>query len=147
MSAFLSLLDLRLMHDATGRPLLTRDGRQLFQLLAPFRYQSDVVAQYRKQAALPEPEPAVPGLIEAPTGYVTDLCSKPQIALSLLGDNEQEESVPHDYAYGTHCIPRDVADKMLYESCILVGVSRWKAAAIYAGVRIGGASHYADAAA
>jgi hypothetical protein len=125
MNEFLDPLDLRALADPQGRPLLTRDGRQLFRLLSRFRYQSDVA-----------------GLIDVPAGYVTDLCSKPQVVLSLMGDGEVQPSVPHDYAYSTHCIPRDVADKMLYEACILTGTPRWRAWAIYAGVRIGGGSHW-----
>lgn len=142
MSRFLDPLDLELMRDPQGRPLLTRDGRQLWRVLARFRYQSDVVAAYRKGAGIAEPDPSMPGLMEVPVGFVTDLCSKPQIVLSLLGDNEQEESLPHDLAYSDHCIPRDVADRMLYEACMLNGVPRWRAWAIYAGVRIGGGSHW-----
>lgn len=125
MSGFLDPLDLELMRDPQGRPLLTRAGRQLWRLLSCFRYQSDVA-----------------GLIEAPAGYVTDLCSQPQITMSLLGECAQGPSVPHDYAYTTHCIPRDLADKMLYEACLLTGVPRWKALMIYAGVRIGGGLHW-----
>jgi hypothetical protein len=125
MSQFLDPLDLRALTDPQGRPLLTRDGRQLFRLLSRFRYQSDIA-----------------GLIDVPAGYVTDLCSKPQVVLSLMGDGEVQPSVPHDYVYGTHCIPRDVADQMLYEACILTGTPRLRAMAIYLGVRIGGGSHW-----
>lgn len=142
MSAFLDPLQLEPMRDARGLPLLTREGRRLFLLLARFRYQSDAVAAYRKAAGIAEPDPQYPGLMDCPAGFVTDLCSKPQITLALLGDNEQEESVPHDLAYNKHSIPRDVADNMLYEACILTGVPRWKAWAIYLGVRIGGGSHW-----
>jgi hypothetical protein len=142
MSAFLDPLQLELMRDPQGRPLLTRDGRQLWRMLARFRYQSDVVAADRQASGIAEPDPAVPGLMETPVGFVTDLCSKPQIALALMGDNEQEASLPHDLAYSTHCIPRDVADRMLYEACVLTGTPRWRAALIYAGVRVGGGSHW-----
>lgn len=145
MSRFLDPLDLRVLTDPQGRPLLTRDGRQLFRVLSRFRYQSDVVAAYRARAGVPELDPATPGLIETKTGYVTDLCSQPQMTMSLLGETAQDESVPHDQVYNDHCVPRDVADSMLYEACILMGRSRWKAALIYAGVRIGGGSHWAPA--
>lgn len=138
MSRFLDPLRIELMRDPQDRPLLTRAGRQLFRLLAPFGYQSDIVAAYRKAAGIGEPCPAIPGLIEAPAGFVTDLCSKPQLALAFMGDNEQDASVPHDYVYNTHCVPRDVADRMLYEACVLDGTPKWRASLIYAGVRIGG---------
>lgn len=142
MSAFLDKLDLEMMVDPNGRPLLTRQGRQLWRVLSRFRYMSDVVAAYRKSAGIAEPAPTMPGLMETPDGFVTDLCSKPQITLAFMGDNEQQISVPHDYAYATHCIPRGVADHMLYEGCILTGTPGWRAALIYAGVRIGGGSHW-----
>lgn len=142
MSRFLDLLDIEAVHGPDGRPLLTREGRQLFRLLAPFGYQSDIVAAYRKAVGVNEPCPAIPGLIEAPTGFVTDLCSKPQLALAFMGDNEQDASVPHDYVYNTHSVPRDVADRMLYEACVLDGTPKWRASLIYAGVRIGGGSHW-----
>lgn len=125
MSAFLDPLDLELMHDPQGRPLLTRDGRQLWRVLSRFRYLSDAA-----------------GLVDVPAGYVTDLCSQPQATMSLLGECAQLPSVPHDYAYSTHCMTRHLADRMLYEACILTGVPRWKAWAIYCGVRIGGGSHW-----
>jgi hypothetical protein len=80
--------------------------------------------------------------MQADEGYLTDLCSQPQATLSLLGEIGQLPSVPHDEAYNSHSIPRAVADKMLYEACILSGIPKWKAAMIYAGVRIGGASHW-----
>lgn len=142
MSRFLNPLNLQLMRDPQDRPLLTRAGRQLFRLLAPFGYQSDVVAAYRKTAGIGEPCPAIPGLVEAPAGFVTDLCSKPQLALAFMGDNEQDASVPHDYVYNTHSVPRDVADRMLYEACVLDGTPKWRASLIYAGVRVGGGSHW-----
>lgn len=125
MSAFLDPLDLEVMRDARGLPLLTRAGRQLWRVLARFRYQSDVA-----------------GLIEVPAGFVTDLCSQPQATMSLLGECAQQPSVPHDYAYSTHCMTRALADKMLYEACLLTGVSSWRAKLIYWGVRIGGGSHW-----
>lgn len=125
MSVFLDPLELELMRDPQGLPLLTRAGRQLWRVISRFRYQSDVA-----------------GLVEVPAGYVTDLCSQPQATMSLLGECAQQPSVPHDYAYSTHCMTRAAADRMLYEACILTGIPRWKAALIYAGVRVGGASHW-----
>jgi hypothetical protein len=125
MSGFLDPLQLEVMVDLKGRPLLTREGRQLYKVLARFRYASEVA-----------------GLVDVPAGYVTDLCSQPQLTMSLLGECAQEPSVPHDYAYSTHCMARASADRMLYEACLSTGVPRWKAALIYAGVRVGGGSHW-----
>jgi hypothetical protein len=125
MSAFLDPLDLELMRGPDGGPLLTRAGRQLWRVLARFRYQSDVA-----------------GLIDVPAGFVTDLASFPQLALALLGDCAQQPAVPHDFVYNMHTVSRAIADRMLVEACLLTGVPRWKAALIYAGVRIGGGSHW-----
>jgi hypothetical protein len=125
MSGFLDPLELELMRDSQGRPLLTRQGRQLYKVLSRFRYLSDVA-----------------DLVDVPAGYVTDLCSQPQATMSLLGECAQEPSVPHDYAYSTHCMTRATADRMLYEACRVTGIPRWKAALIYAGVRVGGGSRW-----
>lgn len=142
MTAILDPLDMRLVTDPHGMPLLTRMNRQIFNVLSRFRVQSDEVATWRRENNIPEPDPSLPGLIETPAGTLTDLCSKPQVVLSLLGDNEQEPSVPHDTVYGNHCVPRDVADRMLRELCLFTGVPHWKAELIYEGVRIGGGSHW-----
>lgn len=125
MSIFPDLLKLEVMRDARGLPLLNRAGRQLYMVLARFRYQSDVA-----------------GLIDVPAGFITDLASFPQWALALLGDIAQYPAVPHDFVYNMHNVSRAVADKMLYEACLLMGVPKWKAVAIYIGVRVGGGSHW-----
>lgn len=126
MSGFLDRLQLEVMVDPQGRPLLNRAGRQLYKVLARFRYLSEVA-----------------GLIDVPAGFVTDLASFPQWALALLGDIAQQPAVPHDFVYNVHNVSRATADRMLYEACLLTGVPKWKALAIYAGVRIGGGSHWA----
>jgi hypothetical protein len=125
MSKFLTPLQMELMVDENGIPLRTRDGNQLYRLLANFVYRSDVA-----------------GLITVPAGFVTDLASIPQAMLWLFGEIAQEPSIPHDFAYSTHIVSREIADKMLYEACILTGEPKWKAKLIYAGVRVGGASHW-----
>lgn len=125
MSQFLTPLRIELVRDERGYPLRNRDGRQLWLLLCDLAYQSDVA-----------------GLITVPTGFVTDLASVPQWALAMIGETAQLASVPHDFAYSTGVIPRAAADSMLYEACILTEVPQWKAKLIYAGVRIGGGSHY-----
>lgn len=125
MSGFLDRLQLEVMVDPNGRPLTNRDGRQLYRVLARFRYLSDVA-----------------GLVDVPAGFVTDLASFPQLALAMLGDIAQMPAVPHDFVYNIHTVSRAVADKMLLEACLLTGIPRWKAWAIYAGVRIGGGSHW-----
>jgi hypothetical protein len=128
MSRFLTRLNMELMCDERDMPLCNRDGRQLFQLLCDFVYQSDVA-----------------GLITVPAGFVTDLASLPQCVLGIFGEIAQQPSIPHDFAYSKGVMPRATADAMLYEACILTGVPAWKAKLIYAGVRIGGGSHWTPA--
>lgn len=145
MTAILDPLDMRLVTDPHGMPLLTRSGRQIFNVLSRFSIQSDEVATWRRAQGIPELDPEHPGLIETPAGTWTDLCSLPQEVLSLFGEIAQEPSVPHDQVYTDHSVPRDVADRMLRELCLFTGVPAWKADLIYEGVRIGGGSHWAPA--
>jgi hypothetical protein len=128
MSKFLCQLDMRLMWDVKGFPLCNRDGRQLYQLLHDFSYLSDVAK----------------GTITAPAGFVTDLASVPRLPFMFLalGDMGQEPGVIHDYLYSTGVLPRSMADSVLREALEVTGVSRVKANMFYAGVRVGGASHY-----
>jgi hypothetical protein len=117
-----------LMTDCNDQPLRNRDGRQFYQVNEPLVYRSDVAST----------------IIKVPEGFVTDLASIPRLPFVylLLNGFADEAGVVHDYLYSVGTLPRDVADKVLYEACILTGVSAWKASAIYAGVRVGGASHY-----
>jgi hypothetical protein len=128
MSAFLTPLKLDYMTDSAGEPLKNRDGRQLFKLLSPFYYQSDVLGC----------------IITVPMGFVTDLASIPRLPVVYLMLNgiADEAGVVHDYLYSTGLVPRIEADKVLREACLCSGVSSWKAGLIYAGVRSFGGPHY-----
>jgi hypothetical protein len=83
-------------------------------------------------------------IVTVPMGFVTDLASIPRLPVIylLLNGIADEAGVVHDYAYSTGLVPRIKADQVLREACICSGVSLWKASLIYAGVRIGGGSHY-----
>lgn len=117
-----------LLTDRNGVGLRNREGRQFYRVNEPLVYRSEVASQ----------------IIKVPSGFVTDLASIPRLPFVylLLNGLADEAGVVHDYLYSVGTLPRDVADKVLYEACILTGVSPWKASAIYAGVRIGGKSHY-----
>ena len=131
MSAFLTPLSMTaLTHPKTGLPLLTRQGRQLYRIDQDLVYVSDIA-----------------GKITVPAGFVTDLASIPRLPLIylLLNGIADEPGVVHDYLYSTGKVSRAMADQVLREACILTGVPAWKANLIYAGVRVGGASHYAQA--
>jgi hypothetical protein len=122
MSAFLTSLDLR---DADN----TDDGQWI--LCAPLVYQSDVAGQ----------------MFTVPAGFQTDLASVPRLPLVFLlaGDSARKASVVHDFLYSTHAVTRTVADAVLKEASLLTGVPKWRAWLMWAGVRLGGASHWQPA--
>ena len=129
MSRLLSPLHLCYVQDTAGAFLKNRDGRQLFKLLTPFSYQSDVLCE----------------TITVPSDFVTDLASIPRwpIVYIIFNGDADEAGVIHDYAYSTGTISRLDSDKMLREACLVLGVPAWKAWLIYQGVRLGGSKHYA----
>jgi hypothetical protein len=125
MSAFLTDLQ---VENASSMD----DGK--WRLTAPLIYQSDVAGQ----------------TFVVPAGFVTDYASVPRAPLVywLCGDTSTMASVVHDAIYTYHWVTRDVADKVLKEASILTGVPKWRAWAMYLGVRIGGGgSHWNGAAA
>lgn len=80
-------------------------------------------------------------VIEVPAGYTTDLVSVPCWARPFIPRFEGETAsaaVVHDYLYSTHCVPRWVADGILYEALIASGVSSAKSFVMWASVRLGG---------
>jgi len=99
-----------------------------FTVSKAFIYQSDVA----KQA------------FTVPVGFKTDLASVPRLPIVYLlaGDTSTNAAVIHDYLYTTKCVPRDVADQVLREASAVTGVPAWRRWLMWAGVRIGGASHY-----
>src|SRR5689334_18718096 len=123
-SKFYSRLSMTLMTDCNDQPLRNRDGRQFYQINEPLVYKSEVASL----------------IFTVPAGFVTDLASVPRLPLAylLLNGWADEPGVVHDYLYSVGTVSRELADKVLYEACILTGVPAWKASAIYAGVRIGG---------
>jgi hypothetical protein len=50
-------------------------------------------------------------------------------------------AIIHDWCYGGY-LSRIDADKLLATNLLRLRVAKWKRLVIYAGVRIGGASHY-----
>lgn len=117
MSRFLDELELGLVADVWPRPI--------YQLLAQFRYESDIL-----------------GFIVVPLGFHTDLASVPRIPVvfDICGDTSTMASVVHDYLYAHHPCTRAQADAVLREASIVSGVPKWKAWLMWAGVRVGGRS-------
>ncbi len=129
MSLFLTHVQLEPMWDAVGMPLFNRDGRRLLETISSLRYRSDIG-----------------GLIEVVSKFVTDLGSVPRIPLiyDMLGDIAIEPFILHDWLYSTGAMPRLLADQVLREALLLVGIAKWKVEMIYWGVRVGGGKHYAS---
>ncbi|WP_250538175.1 MULTISPECIES: DUF1353 domain-containing protein [unclassified Caballeronia] len=119
MSAFLTDLH---VENASG----TDDGK--WRLTAPLVYESDIAGE----------------TFVVPPGFVTDYASVPRAPLVywLCGDTSTLASVVHDFLYTTHPVAREVADAVLKEASLLTGVAKWRAWLMWAGVRVGGASHW-----
>jgi hypothetical protein len=81
---------------------------------------------------------------EVPVGFQTDLASVPRLPVVYLlcGGRATKPAVLHDYLYSTGLVPREIADAIFREAMKSVCVPaayRWL---MWAGVRVGGASHY-----
>lgn len=119
MSAFIGNLDTRIIKD---------DKAGLFQLLAPFSFQSDRLGR----------------TFTAPAGFQTDFCSVPRVPLAydMLGNRARMSGAIHDWLYSSHVTTREEADQVLHEMLLLDGVSECEAGQFYLAVRMFGASHW-----
>lgn len=110
-------------------PLQTelQPDRKTWRLLAPFSYL--------------DPDH---GLIEVPAGFTTDFASVPRLPLTfaLLGSYGHAAAVMHDCLYRSRQLPRKDADRVFLNALRSSGIARWRAYAMWAGVRIGGAKRY-----
>ena len=123
MSAFVTPLDVREVSDGSN------DGRGTWKLLAPLVYQSDVAAQ----------------TITVPAGFITDFASVPRfppLSFALTGNCAHMAAAVHDWLYTCQTVDRATADAVLREAGIASGVPAWRMALMWAGVRIGGGSHW-----
>lgn len=118
MSAFHSELDADLIKDEPAT----------WRLNEPLIYESDVAKM----------------TFTVPTGFVTDLASTPRIPFvyEIGGGVANMASVVHDFIYSTHPVPRNIADAVLKEASAVTGVGFFTRWAMWAGVRVGGASHW-----
>lgn len=119
MSRFLSKCVLEVADDKD-------DGNWI--LVADLIYQSDRAAR----------------TITVPAGFQTDLASVPRLPFVYLlcGDCAREAAVIHDHLYTTHEVDRATADAVLLEASAVTGVRWWRRWLMWAGVRLGGASHW-----
>lgn len=83
-------------------------------------------------------------LIRVPSGFVTDFASVPRIPLAfmLFGNIGHRSATVHDWLYSTGEVSRQEADEILKELLSEEGAGGIRANLMYAGVRLGGASHY-----
>lgn len=82
--------------------------------------------------------------IIVPAGFQTDLASVPRLPVVYLfmGDRAHRAAVIHDWIYSQGLFSRKLADAVFREASAATGVNsvvRWL---MWAGVRIGGSSHY-----
>lgn len=89
----------------------------------PFRYQSDLG-----------------GLVTVPVGFYTDFASIPRLGIvyAMLGDRAHEPAVVHDWLYYVGITSRKIADNILMEAMIILGLPFWQRYPIWWGVRLGG---------
>jgi len=91
----------------------------------PFRYQSDYAAR----------------MFTVPVGFFTDFASVPRVVpliYACLGDTAHEPAVVHDWLYYSAVTTREVADNVLREAIIVLGIPAWRATLFFWGVRAGG---------
>lgn len=116
---FVGQLETRLLRD---------DRAGLFQLLAPFSFQSDRLGR----------------IVTAPAGFQTDFCSVPRVPLAydMLGNRARMAGTIHDWLYSSHEVTREQADELLRDMLVIDGVSPCEAEQFYLAVRMFGASHW-----
>lgn len=128
MSKFLSALR---VEQTSGT---ANEGRGEWELTAPLLYKSDLTGD----------------VYIVPVGFSTDFASVPRVPIAFLlcGDVASKPAALHDWLYsvgpnGKHPVPdRATADALLKEAATVEGVPAWRVWMLYAGVRIGGASHW-----
>lgn len=123
MSAFLSPLRIELLQEVAN------EYRGAWRLTAPLIYHSKRLGEY----------------VEVPAGFVTDFESCPRVPVLFFafGEIVHSPAVIHDWLYTAPApCSRAEADAVLREACIAVGVPRWRAWGVWAGVRIGGAPRF-----
>jgi hypothetical protein len=105
-------------------PLRAERAGNVWTVLQPLIYESDVAQR----------------VFIVPEGLTTDFASVPRLPLAFLltGDCAQAAATIHDYAYRTAIVDRAMADKVFKEAAIASGEPAWRAALMYAGIRLGG---------
>ena len=125
MARFLTDLKVELVSDTAA------EGRGVWMLTDQLVYLSDL--------------PGVPPIV-VPPGFVTDFASVPRVPIAFLlcGDTASKPAALHDFLYtAPHAVPdRATADAIFREAAKAEGVPAWRCFMLWAGVRLGGASHW-----
>jgi hypothetical protein len=118
VSQFLSPLILEAANEDGGK----------WRVVEPFYYDSDVANR----------------VITVPAGFLTDLASTPRLPIiyEVCGNIATKAAVVHDYLYTSGRESRAMADEVLHEAALLANVNEFRAWLMWAGVRLGGGSHY-----
>lgn len=105
-------------------PLRAEKCGEVWTVLQPLIYDSDVAVK----------------VFIVPEGFVTDFASVPRLPLAFLltGDSAHEAAVIHDFLYSRGVVDRSTADAVFKEAAVASGEPAWKAALMWAGVRMGG---------
>lgn len=84
--------------------------------------------------------------VRVPSGFVTDFASIPRIFWSLLPPDGlyAYAAIIHDYLYWEQSVPRDKADEILKMCMEDFRIDSVTIAAIFGGVRLGGATAWDD---
>ena len=91
------------------------------------------------------------GLISIPKYFITDGASCPKILWSLcspMSGPQVEAAILHDFLYSKDSdnlgllLNRKTVDKMFLAAMLANGTKKWRAKAIYFGVRMGGKKSY-----
>lgn len=124
MAKFMTKLEVEEVSDSSN------DGRGAWRLLQPLVYASDVLNN----------------TVTVPTGFITDFASVPRLPFVFMftGDSAHMAATVHDWLYASHMTTRSQADAVFREAAIETGVPKWRAWVMWAGVRVGGASHWYD---
>lgn len=107
-----------------------------FKLTKPLLYQSDIL--------LKEAPNVKDGILEMMPGFVTDFSSVPRVPIiyELFGNRAHHESVPHDFMYQTHLVPKHMADRVFLEAMMVRKKPGYIRVPMYWGVVLGGGSSY-----
>ena len=83
-------------------------------------------------------------IYRVPKGFNTDFASVPRLPVVyvMTGNTAHQAAVVHDWLYRKGIEDRTLCDAIFYEAMIATGVPRWRAWAMWTGVRLMGRRHH-----